>query len=134
MFVGYFSDEIRYNDNDFTEQIIIELDNFLMKTPKTKANILYRQDKYSDINDYSEKQTITEEHFFNTSLDNWHNSDNIQWEVRPLNSEKTKAHEIFQINNSNKENQVTFERGVNFYIDKICQKVERHVIYCHEVE
>lgn len=139
MLIGFASYEIqnplrnpKSRPNEFINQIIIELDSFLHKVPSTNFEILYRQDNYSTIKSFSEGKLVSFNTFLNTSFDNYDNSQNIIWIIKPLKF-GTNGHNVFLVYNHGEENQVTFKRGATFFIDKIERRKNRNYIYCNEV-
>lgn len=117
----------------FIAQVIEELDSFLIKNPITHAEILYRQDNYSSVKIFEIGKIITVNYFLTTSIDDFNNTHNIKWIIQPLKDGRSRGHEIFHIYNHANENQVEFERGATFMIDKIIIDNDIHIIYCHEM-
>ena len=109
----------------FTSKLIKLLDSAINKAPKTLHQVLYRQDSY-----YSgvpkEGETIQIAGFWTTSVEDFDNTNDKKWIIKPLPPEETKAHDIYKIYNhgdehGNGELQVEYERNTTFKIEKIVQ-------------
>lgn len=143
MLIGFASDQIQAPlrnqqlPDPFINQIISELDRFLLKCHKNTSRVLYRQDNYSDISRHSPNDIITHQCFYNTSIDNWNNSYNATWIITPKSPRTTNAYKTYEVYNHGDENQVTFRRGSSFQIDCIENHEQENeanfYIYCHEI-
>lgn len=139
MLIGFGADYIqeplrnRQTPNEFIQNVIENLDGFLLKTKRTQADVLYRQDNYSDIEKYSAGQLIRFDNYLVTSIDNFDNTYNIVWVITPQKA-KSRGHEGYLIYDHGNELQVTFERGTTFRIDKIETGDEKNYIHITEMK
>ena len=126
--------------NEFTEKCRCYLNSLLSKTPQTKSDVLYRQEDLFRIDmekmEDCLKKGIPYIHscYMTASTDDYDNKD-CKFIVTPLKNGNTKAHDIYLIYNQGEdygspENQVEFELGTKFLIDKI----EGTTIFMHEIE
>ena len=130
-----------FNDrflNDFNEILMNSLDNALLKIPRTSHNTLYRQEKY-----YYKVPELGEilkfKGFFTTSKDDYNNTYNIKWLIKPLPHGLTKAHDIYLVYNKGynlpyPEWQVEFERNTKFIVTKVVPKDNFTEVYISELE
>ena len=82
--------------NDYNEILINSLDNALLKIPRTSHDTLYRQDRdYYKIPENGE--ILKFKGFFTTSKDDFDNTYNIKWVIKPLPNGLTKAHDIYLV-------------------------------------
>lgn len=130
-----------FNDrylNEFNEILINSLDNALLKIPGTSHNILYRQDKYC----YKVPKVgeiLNFKGFFTASKDDFDNTYNIKWIIKPLSYELTKAHDIYNVYNHGcncpyPEWQVEFERNTKFIVEKVVPKENKTEVHISELE
>ncbi|SEL23701.1 hypothetical protein SAMN05421740_10412 [Parapedobacter koreensis] len=137
--IGFGSHEIQNplrcqtKPNKFIENIILHLDNFLLKCERTNSEVLYRQDDYSDVAHYKEEQLVSFNNYFVASLDDFDNSLNIIWVVTPR-LENTKGRVGYKIYDHGDEKQITFERGARFVINRMEKPDNMTYIYCNEIE
>ncbi|MBO5017445.1 MAG: hypothetical protein J6C56_01100 [Alistipes sp.] len=130
-----------FNDiylNDYNEILINSLDNALLKIPRTSHDTLYRQDRdYYKIPENGE--ILKFKGFFTTSKDDFDNTDNIKWVIKPLPNGLTKAHDIYLVYNKGynlpyPEWQVEFERNTKFIVTKVVPKDNFTEVYISELE
>ena len=125
---------------EFTDKCRFYLDSLLAKTPQTKSDVLYRQEESYRIDfdrmKHCMNKGIPYVHpcYMTTSTDDYDNKD-CKFVIVPLKNGKTKAHDIYLISNHGAqcpypENQVEFELGTKFMINKI----EETTIFMHEIE
>lgn len=143
LLVGFHADAIQIvseNAKNFTEKCRFYLNSLLSKTPQTKSEELYRQEELYRIDlkrmKYYQENGIPYTHpcYLTTSTDDYDNKD-CKFIITPLKNGKTKGHDVFVIYNHGEqcpypENQVEFELGAKFMIDKI----EGTTIYMQEIE
>lgn len=125
-FASHLIQEAAFNPNmsNALSSILIDaLDSALIKIPKNTEETLYRND---DVNnrEYSVGQEIQFNGFFTTSKDDFDNASHIKWIITPLDSTRTKAHEIYRVYNHGleftaPENQIEFERGATFVVTAV---------------
>ena len=130
-----------FNDiylNDYNEILINSLDNVLLKIPRTSHDTLYRQDRdYYKIPENGE--ILKFKGFFTTSKDDFDNTYNIKWVIKPLPNGLTKAHDIYLVYNKGynlpyPEWQVEFERNTKFIVTKVVPKDTFTEVYISELE
>ena len=130
-----------FNDiylNDYNEILINSLDNALLKIPRTSHDTLYRQDRdYYKIPENGE--ILKFKGFFTTSKDDFDNTYNIKWVIKPLPNGLTKAHDIYLVYNKGynlpyPEWQVEFERNTKFIVTKVVPKDNFTEVYISELE
>jgi len=108
--------------NDLQRKVIEYFDSILFKIPSFEGNLLYRMDKVGDKANakkwYSERigRIISIPWFLSTSTDNYDNTE-IIWRIKPLHSNLTKAHSLYEIVNHGNENEVRYERNVCFKVE-----------------
>lgn len=130
-----------FNDiylNDYNEILINSLDNALLKIPRTSHDTLYRQDRdYYKIPENGE--ILKFKGFFTTSKDDFDNTYNIKWVIKPFPNGLTKAHDIYLVYNKGcnlpyPEWQVEFERNTKFIVTKVVPKDNFTEVYISELE
>ena len=77
--------------------------------------------------------------FFTTSKDDYNNTYNIKWLIKPLPNGLTKAHDIYLVYNKGynlpyPEWQVEFERNTKFIVTKVVTKENFTEVYISELE
>ena len=143
LLIGFHADAIQcisLKTKVFTEKCRFYLNSLLVKTPQTKSEVLYRQEESYRI-DFQKMEDCLNKGipyihpcYMTTSTDDYDNKD-CKFVITPLKNGKTKAHDIYLICNHGEqclypENQVEFELGTKFMIDKI----EGKTIFMYEVE
>lgn len=124
--------------NDYNEILINSLDNALLKISRTSYNTLYRQEKsYYRVPELGE--ILKFKGFFTTSKDDYNNTYNIKWIIKPLPNGLTKAHDIYLVYNKGynlpyPEWQVEFERNTKFIVTKVVPKDNFTEVYISELE
>ena len=130
-----------FNDiylNDYNKILINSLDNALLKIPRTSHDTLYRQDRdYYKIPENGE--ILKFKGFLTTSKDDFDNTYNIKWVIKPLPNGLTKAHDIYLVYNKGcnlpyPEWQVEFERNTKFIVTKVVPKDNFTELYISELE
>ena len=130
-----------FNDiylNDYNEILINSLDNALLKIPRTSHDTLYRQDRdYYKIPENGE--ILKFKGFFTTSKDDFDNTYNVKWVIKPFPNGLTKAHDIYLVYNKGcnlpyPEWQVEFERNTKFIVTKVVPKDNFTEVYISELE
>ncbi len=130
-----------FNDiylNDYNKILINSLDNALLKIPRTSHDTLYRQDRdYYKIPENGE--ILKFKGFLTTSKDDFDNTYNIKWVIKPLPNGLTKAHDIYLVYNKGcnlpyPEWQVEFERNTKFIVTKVVPKDNFTEVYISELE
>ena len=130
-----------FNDiylNDYNEILINSLDNALLKIPRTSHDTLYRQDRdYYKIPENGE--ILKFKGFFTTSKDDFDNTYNIKWVIKPFPNGLTKAHDIYLVYNKGcnlpyPEWQVEFERNRKFFVTKVVPTDIFTEVYISELE
>ena len=130
-----------FNDiylNDYNKILINSLDNALLKIPRTSHDTLYRQDRdYYKIPENGE--ILKFKGFFTTSKDDFDNTYNIKWVIKPFPNGLTKAHDIYLVYNKGynlpyPEWQVEFERNTKFIVTKVVPKDNFTEVYISELE
>ncbi len=130
-----------FNDiylNDYNKILINSLDNALLKIPRTSHDTLYRQDRdYYKIPENGE--ILKFKGFLTTSKDDFDNTYNIKWIIKPLPNGLTKAHDIYLVYNKGynlpyPEWQVEFERNTKFIVTKVVPKDNFTEVYISELE
>ena len=129
-----------FNDkylNKFNEILICSLDNALLKIPRTSYDTLYRQEGY-----YYKIPRVGEilrfNGFLTTSKDDFDNTYNIKWVIKPLSNESTKAHDIYNVYNLGyncpyPEWQVEFERNTKFIVNKVVPQKDKTEVFISEL-
>lgn len=140
---GFHPDAIQHpslKTKEFTYKCRFYLNSLLAKTPQTKSDVLFRQEESYRVDFERMKSCMnkglhyTHPCYMTTSTDDYDNKD-CKFIITPLKNGKTKAHDIYLIYNHGDqcpypENQVEFELGTKFMIDKI----EGTNIFMHETE
>lgn len=124
--------------NLVTSVLLDSLDNALFKIPRNKEKTLYRNDNYNNKN-YVVGQQFQIMGYFSTSIDDYDNAKYIKWIITPLDSNRTKAHEIYRVFNHGEnlpypELQVEFERGTIFEVTAIENCDSIRVIHISEIQ
>lgn len=127
--------------NKFIKKCHKLYDSLLAKIPKTKHEIVYRNEKYIPLFSYEEayksKKSILYKHYLTSSKDDFKGK--VQLVITPLPYEKTKAHNVYLIYNHGEasettpEYQINFERNTSFIVDKIEGKEGNKYVHCHEI-
>lgn len=130
-----------FNDrylNEFNKILIDSLDKALLKIPKTSHDRLYRQDNF-----YHEvpqtREILKFNGFLTTSKDDFDNTYNIKWIIKPLSNELTKAHNIYNVYNHGyncpyPEWQVEFERNTKFIVNEVVEKENKTEVFISELK
>lgn len=95
---GY--DIINGNENSAAPlrgKLIAYLDNALMKLPVCNADLLYRQDKYADPNDYTIGNTSTWNRSLTASLEDFETNLGVKFLITPLPEGQTRARCIYRL-------------------------------------
>ena len=124
--------------NNFNKILINSLDKALLKIPRTSHGTLYRQDEYY-YEVHKEKEILKFNGFLTTSKDDFDNTYNIKWIIKPLSNELTKAHDIYNVYNHGyncpyPEWQVEFERNTRFIVNKVVPKENKTEVFISELE
>lgn len=109
------------------------LESVIAKSPKFKGEVLYRFCK-TDRTQFEKGEIYEPPHSLTTTKDNW-GKDKDTYIITPLSDNKTKAHCLYEIYNHGNENQVNFETGTKFRIDKVSQGEQGNkYIFMTEIE
>lgn len=132
-----------YNESPsaFQTALIELLDSALEKIPSTSSRVLYRQERYQDIEHLRElfftHTPLRVAHYLTCSADDFDNCA-LKLVITPL-GESSRARDIHLVRNQGEElpypeNQVEFMRGTSFLIDDIREPESgRYVVHCHEL-
>lgn len=113
--------------SDFSKECMHQYDSFLSKVPVSTSPIYYRLERYYKIGDFERMRKTGQDfvcHHYLTASSS-HSifeklGDGVKLYInRPLTNKESKAHEVFNIFNDTKENQVNFERDTKFQIDNV---------------
>lgn len=125
-------------NNKFIEQVRNALDSALVKIPRTRFEVVIRNDGYLSPAFFKKNYKVGDVYVHPCSLtaskDDFGNRD-FKFIIKPLTSDRTKAHDIFLVYNHGTdchfpEYQVQFERDARFMIDQIAG----NTVYLSEIE
>lgn len=109
------------------------LESAISKAPKFTGTVLYRFCKDDPV-EFKEGNIYEPLHSLTTTKDDW-GKDTNTYIITPLSADKTKAHCLYEIYNHGDENQVNFETGAKFKIDKVSQEAQGNIcVFMTEVE
>ena len=109
------------------------LESVISKAPKFKGNVLYRFCKNDPVQ-FEEGSIYEPPHSLTTPTKDWKQCRN-KYIITPLSTDKTKAHCLYEIYNHRNENQVNFETGAKFRIDKVSQGDQGNIcVFMIEIE
>ena len=118
---------------EFVKEMRKVLESVIAKSPKFKGEVLYRLCKNDPIQ-FVEGEIYEPPHSLTTTKDNWRKDTNT-YIITPLSADKTKAHCLYEIYNHGDENQVNFETGAKFRINKVSQEEQDNIwVFMTEIE
>ncbi len=79
------------------DKLLAYLDNALIKLPICNADLLYRQDKYANSDDYTIGNISTWNRSLTASLDDFETNLGVKFLITPLPEEQTRAHCIYKL-------------------------------------
>ncbi len=111
--------------SQFAKECVRQFDSFLSKVPRSKSDMFYRVDQYQRIENFINTSIYDCNHYLTVSTNN-SVLENYQYGVKFVIHRrligKTKAHDVFVINNVNNEFQVNFERNTRFEVNSLDKK------------
>lgn len=109
------------------------LESVIAKSPKFEGEVLYRFCKKDPIQ-FEKGEIYEPPHSLTMTKDNW-GKDTNTYIITTLSTHKTKAHCLYEIYNHGNENQVNFETGAKFRIDKVSQGEQgNRCVFMTEIE
>lgn len=111
--------------SQFAKECVRLFDSFLSKVPRSKSDMFYRVDQYQRIENFINKSTYDCNHYYTAStnysiLENYQHG--VKFFIHRRLVGKTKAHDVFVVNNVNNEFQVNFERNTRFEVNSLDKK------------
>ena len=111
--------------SQFAKECVRQFDSFLSKVPRSNSYMFYRVDKNQRIENFINKSTYDCNHYFTAStnysiLENYQHG--VKFFIHRRLIGKTKAHDVFVVNNVNNEFQVNFERNTRFEVNSLDKK------------
>ena len=111
--------------SQFAKECVRQFDSFLNKVPRSKSDMFYRVDQYQRIENFINTSIYDCNHYLTVSTNN-SVLENYQYGVKFVIHRrligKTKAHDVFVVNNVNNEFQVNFERNTRFEVNSLDKK------------
>ena len=111
--------------SQFAKECVRLFDSFLSKVPRSKSGMFYRVDQYQRIENFINTSIYDCNHYLTVSTNN-SVLENYQYGVKFVIHRrligKTKAHDVFVVNNVNNEFQVNFERNTRFEVNSLDKK------------
>ena len=111
--------------SQFAKECVRLFDSFLSKVPRSKSDMFYRVDQYQRIENFINTSIYDCNHYLTVSTNN-SVLENYQYGVKFVIHRrligKTKAHDVFVVNNVNNEFQVNFERNTRFEVNSLDKK------------
>ena len=111
--------------SQFAKECVRQFDSFLSKIPRSKSDMFYRVDQYQRIENFINTSIYDCNHYLTVST-NSSVLENYQYGVKFVIHRrligKTKAHDVFVVNNVNNEFQVNFERNTRFEVNSLDKK------------
>lgn len=111
--------------SQFAKECVRQFDSFLSKVPRSKSDMFYRVDQYQRIENFINTSIYDCNHYLTVSTNN-SVLENYQYGVKFVIHRrligKTKAHDVFVVNNVNNEFQVNFERNTRFEVNSLDKK------------
>ena len=111
--------------SQFAKECVRQFDSFLSKEPRSKSDMFYRVDQYQRIENFINTSIYDCNHYLTVST-NSSVLENYQYGVKFVIHRrligKTKAHDVFVVNNVNNEFQVIFERNTRFEVNSLDKK------------
>ena len=111
--------------SQFAKECVRQFDSFLSKVPRSKSDMFYRVDQYQRIENFINTSIYDCNHYLTVST-NSSVLENYQYGVKFVIHRrligKTKAHDVFVVNNVNNEFQVNFERNTRFEVNSLDKK------------
>lgn len=131
------------NKNDFQIEWERNMDSLLTKTPETHKKLIYRNDRYCDLEQiiqmYKENRSFKVEHYFTCSKE-FLGYPKVKFLICPL-KKHSRAHNVYMIYNFGRnlkygkpEWQIEYERGTEFKINKIKQKGGYYIVHLMELQ
>lgn len=109
----------------FAKECVRQFDSFLSKVPRSNSYMFYRVDQYQRIENFINTSIYDCNHYLTVSTNN-SVLENYQYGVKFVIHRrligKTKAHDVFVVNNVNNEFQVNFERNTRFEVNSLDKK------------
>ena len=111
--------------SQFAKECVRQFDSFLNKVPRSKSDMFYRVDQFQRIENFINTSIYDCNHYLTVSTNN-SVLENYQYGVKFVIHRrligKTKAHDVFVVNNVNNEFQVNFERNTRFEVNSLDKK------------
>lgn len=138
------SDILRSTKNAFQKIWEFNMDTLLTKVPSTHKKVIYRNDKYCDVEYlkklYNENKRYRVSHFLTCSKEFLQiGGYRLKFIIHPLRND-SKAHNVYMVYNFGRnkigakpEWQIEFERGTEFIIKSLKQKGSYYVVHLEEV-
>lgn len=111
--------------SQFAKECVRLFDSFLSKVPRSKSDMFYRVDQYQRIENFINTSIYDCNHYLTVStkssvLENYQCG--VKFFIHRRLIGKTKAHDVFVVNNVNNEFQVNFERNTRFEVNSLDKK------------
>lgn len=111
--------------SQFAKECVRLFDSFLSKVPRSKSGMFYRVDQYQRIENFINTSIYDCNHYLTVStnssvLENYQHG--VKFFIHRRLIGKTKAHDVFVVNNVNNEFQVNFERNTRFEVNSLDKK------------
>lgn len=108
------------------------LDMILLKSPNYMGiNPLYRQCRRTDKTDLKKGETISINHYLNTSIDDW-KQDCAKYIIQ-AKKVSSNARSLYKLRDKIKERQVTFRRGTTFVVSDVLVENGQKNFYLTEI-
>ena len=111
--------------SQFAKECVRQFDSFLNKVPRSKSDMFYRVDQFQRIENFINTSIYDCNHYLTVSTNN-SVLENYQYGVKFVIHRRligrTKAHDVFVVNNVNNEFQVNFERNTRFEVNSLDKK------------
>ena len=111
--------------SQFAKECVRLFDSFLSKVPRSKSGMFYRVDQYQRIENFINTSIYDCNHYLTVStnssvLENYQHG--VKFFIHRRLIGKTKARDVFVVNNVNNEFQVNFERNTRFEVNSLDKK------------
>lgn len=111
--------------SQFAKECVRQFDSFLSKVPRSKSDMYYRVDQYQRIENFINTSIYDCNHYLTVStnssvLENY--QDGVKFVIHRRLIGRTKAHDVFVVNNVNNEFQVNFERNTRLEVNSLDKK------------